>query len=158
VRWDGCFLDAGVPLNSNLNCLIGGKGTAKSTVVETIRHAFTLPIESEGVREQATALLDETFPSSAKISLLVEVAKPRPARYLIERTGRDLPLVRTADTEEILDGVQPSGLFHPIIFGQKEIYETASRLESQLNLLDRYCASELEPLGAREATVAADML
>jgi hypothetical protein len=157
VRWDGCFLDAGVPLNSNLNCLIGGKGTAKSTVVETIRHAFTLPIESEGVREQATALLDETFPSSAKISLLVEVAKPRPARYLIERTGRDLPLVRSADTEEILDGVQPSGLFHPIIFGQKEIYETASRLESQLNLLDRYCASELEPLGAREATVAADI-
>jgi len=156
-RWDGCFLEASLPLNPNLNCLIGGKGTAKSTVVETIRHAFNLSIESDGVREQATALLDETFPSSAKISLLVEVAEPQPSRYLIERTGRELPLVRSAHTEEILDGLQPASLFHPIIFGQKEIYETATRLESQLNLLDRYCASELEPLQAREATLLGDV-
>lgn len=157
ARWDGCFLDASLPLNANLNCLIGGKGTAKSTVVETIRHAFNLPIESDGVREQAEALLDETFASSAKITLLVEVAKPRTARYVIERTGRELPLVRSADTNEILDGVSPASLFQPIIFGQKEIYETASRLESQLNLLDRYCQSELEPLEARETALLTDI-
>src|SRR5207244_2921015 len=100
------FLEAGIRLNPNLNCFIGGKGTAKSTIVETIRHAFELPVQSEAVRDQARALLNETFPTSAKLSLLVEVPEPRPTRYIIERTGQDRALVRAADTGEILDGLQ----------------------------------------------------
>lgn len=157
AQWDGCFLEAQFPFNSNLNCLIGGKGTAKSTVIETIRHAFGMTIESDAVRDQAASLLTEIFPSSAKISLLLEVPTPRPTRYVLERTGNDRPIVRSADTQEILDGLAPTTLCRPIIFGQREIYETAMRLESQLSLLDGYCASELEPLFSRERSLVKDI-
>jgi PHP family Zn ribbon phosphoesterase len=145
AQWDGSFLDAAEPLNPNLNCVIGGKGTAKSTVVESIRHAFGCEIPSEDVRTQAESLLNETFPSSAKLSLLVEVPQPQPTRYLIEKTGREQPVVREADSGQLIEGLQPLDLFRPIIFGQKEIYETALRIESQLELLDSYCNEELQP-------------
>ena len=157
AQWDGAFLEAALPVNRNLNCLIGGKGTAKSTAIETIRHAFDIPIESQAVSDAATALLAETFPSSAKLSLLVEVARPHPARYIIERTGQDRPLVRAVGSGEIVEGLEPSSLFRPIIFGQKEIYETAQRIDSQLKLLDRYCAAELEPLQDQDSALVADI-
>ena len=157
AQWDGCFLEAETPLNPNLNCLIGGKGTAKSTAVETIRHAFDIPIETDAIRNQAVALLSETFSSSGKISLLVEVHEPGLARYIIERTGQDPPLVRDADSQDIIEGLKPTSLLRPVIFGQKEIYETAMRLQSQLRLLDRYCSGALQPLQARETSLVGDI-
>lgn len=150
AEWDGTFIDAAIPFNANLNCLIGGKGTAKSTVIETLRHAFGLPIASQAVAEQAEALLAEVFPASGKLSLLVEVPEPQPTRYIVERTGRERPIVRDADTGSIIAGLEPLGLFQPVIFGQKEIYETALRMESQLDLLDRFCGDDLTALRQQE--------
>jgi len=144
--WSGAFLEAELPLNPDLNCLVGGKGSAKSTFIESLRHAFDLEIAAPEIGEQAEALLRETFPQQAKLSLLVEVPDPKPTRYVIERTGRDRPLVRDATSGEIISGLAPSAVMRPIVFGQKEIWETAQRVESQLALLDRYCQSELTSL------------
>lgn len=155
AAWSEAFLEAGVPLNPNLNCLVGGKGSAKSTFIESIRHVFDLDIAAPEIAEQAQALLGEAFPQQAKLSLLVEVPDPEPTHYVIERTGRDRPLVRDAGSGEIIPGLMPSAVMRPVVFGQKEIYETAQRVESQMALLDRYCESELGPLQSDESAAVA---
>ena len=157
AAWSEAFLEAEVPLNPNLNCLVGGKGSAKSTFIESVRHAFDLDIAAPEIDKQAQALLSETFPQQAKISLLVEVPDPSPTRYVIERTGRDRPLVRDATTGEIIAGLAPSAVMRPVVFGQKEIYETAQRVESQLALLDSYCEGDLAPLLHSEERVLAKL-
>src|SRR5690606_3238821 len=41
IGWQGGFLDGlGLHLNENLNVLVGGRGTGKSTVIESIRYAL----------------------------------------------------------------------------------------------------------------------
>ncbi|MDZ7261417.1 MAG: hypothetical protein ONB05_04855, partial [candidate division KSB1 bacterium] len=43
AKWEGGFVDGlSIHFNNNINCLIGGKGTGKSTVIETLRYAFGL--------------------------------------------------------------------------------------------------------------------
>jgi hypothetical protein len=153
ARWDGAFLRAEIPFNENLNCLVGGKGTAKSTVIETIRHAFELDIPSDTIRLQAFELLSQVFRSSARVSILIEVTEPAQARYVIERTGNDPSIVRSAETGQIVEGLRPAALLKPSIYGQKEIYETAQRLSSQLALLDRYCSEELSSLDREVRTL-----
>jgi hypothetical protein len=157
ARWDGCFLDGEIALSPHLNALIGGRGTAKSTAIETLRHAFDVPIEQPDAARRAEGLLRENFPAAAKVAVLVEVPDPKPTRYVIERTGHERPLVRLADGGEILEGVSPREILRPIVFGQKEIRETAQSLESRLALLDRYCAGEIEPLVSRVAALDAEL-
>jgi DNA repair ATPase RecN len=149
-HWDGAFFDGALSLNPNLNCLVGGKGTGKSTIIESIRHAFDLPIANPQVAAQTKRLLAETFPVSAKVSVLIEVADPQPTRYIVERTGHERPLVRNGTTGELIQGLKPTELMRPVVFGQKEVYETAERIETQLQLLDDYCAEELRPLHEAE--------
>jgi ABC-type lipoprotein export system ATPase subunit len=156
MQWDGAFLQAEISVNPNLNCLVGGKGSAKSTIVESIRHLFDLPIRSDTIREQADTLLSEVFPTSAKVSALVEVSKPQVTRYMVERTGREKPIVRSGDSGDIVEGLAPADVLRPVVFGQKEIYETALHLESQLKLLDGYCGDEVTAIQADvRATVQA---
>ena len=44
IRWEGAsfFRTAGLSLSENLNSIIGGRGTGKSTLIESIRHVLEL--------------------------------------------------------------------------------------------------------------------
>jgi hypothetical protein len=48
VAWEGGFLDGvGFRLNENLNALIGGRGSGKSTIIESVRYTLGLePLEA----------------------------------------------------------------------------------------------------------------
>ena len=47
MTWEGGFLgDSSVHFNGNLNALVGGRGTGKSTMIESIRYVLGLePLE-----------------------------------------------------------------------------------------------------------------
>lgn len=55
--------------NPNLNCLIGGRGSGKSALVEIIRFAFNLDAKTEDSKKQATELIDYVLNSGAKITI-----------------------------------------------------------------------------------------
>jgi PHP family Zn ribbon phosphoesterase len=152
VMWDGDFLD-GVrfPLNSELNCLIGGRGTGKSTVVESIRYAFDLGFRSEDrdVISAAEELRQHAFRSGSKISLLIETEPPARTRYIIERTAPHAPVVREFDGEPRPD-LDARSLIAPCIYGQKEIYGIAQNARARLDMLDGVAAENLRQVKDRE--------
>lgn len=150
LSWEGGFLD-GVrfPLNPELNCLIGGKGTGKSTVIESIRYAFDLDFRTDEVREAATQLRESALKSGSKVSVAVETGPPNPTRYVIERTAPHAPVVRDELGTPHPD-LSPQRLLAPLVYGQKEIFGIAQEDQARLDLLDNFATDELRDAVERE--------
>ncbi len=150
VSWEGDFLD-GVrfPFNPQLNSLIGGKGTGKSTVVESIRYAFDLGYRTEEVQRAANDLREHAFRSGSKVSVVVETDAPASKRYIVERTAPHAPVVRDSDGQPRPD-LDANTLVRPCIYGQKEIFGIAQNTSARLEMLDGFAANDLRDVLARE--------
>jgi energy-coupling factor transporter ATP-binding protein EcfA2 len=143
VKWDAGFLgDVGFPLNPELNALIGGRGTGKSTVVETIRYAFDLGHRTGDVKDAAELLRQRAFKSGSKISVVIETDAPARKKWVIERTSPHAPVVRD-ELGQPRPELDPQQLLRPCVYGQKEIYGVAQDPPALLSLLDGFCADEL---------------
>jgi ABC-type cobalamin/Fe3+-siderophores transport system ATPase subunit len=150
VSWEGGFLDGiRFPLNPELNCLIGGKGTGKSTVIESIRFAFDLDFRTDEVRAAATQLRESVLRSGAKVSVFVETSPPNPTRYVIERTAPHAPVVRD-ELGNAHPELDPQRLLAPRVYGQKEIYGIAQEDQARLDLLDNFATTALRDALERE--------
>lgn len=153
VHWEAGFLDAVFfPLNPELNSLIGGKGTGKSTVIETIRYAFGLGFRTSEVERAVEALRDNAFKSGSKISIVVETDAPARKRYVIERTAPHAPVVRD-DLGQPRPELDPQQLLKPCVYGQKEIFGIAQEPPALLSLLDGFCADELRSVAEKEREI-----
>jgi energy-coupling factor transporter ATP-binding protein EcfA2 len=138
VAWEGGFLDrATVYFNPNLNVLIGGRGTGKSTIVETIRAVLGLEAVGDEARKAHEGIVRHVLRSGTKISLLVRVHRPRMREYRIERTIPNPPLVRDEHGE--VSNLSPRDVLPRVeVFGQHEISELTKSREKLTRLLDRF--------------------
>ena len=138
LTWQGGFLDgAGIHFNDNLNVLIGGRGTGKSTVVESVRYVLGLDPLGEEAAVAHEGIIRHVLKSGTKISLLVCMHRPTKAYYLIERTVPNPPVVRDEDGN-ILPLVPGDVLQRVEIYGQHEISELAKSPERRTRLLERF--------------------
>jgi energy-coupling factor transporter ATP-binding protein EcfA2 len=143
VKWDGGFLNGiSSHFNKNLNCIIGGKGTGKSTVIETLRYVFDEKSKADKIEEQHNEILHEVFRSGSKISVLVEAHQPLPRKYIIERIYPESPVVKEIDGSPRGD-LKPKDIFRIEIYGQKEIYEISKDRQFQFRILERFVGDRL---------------
>ncbi|MEJ7657525.1 MAG: TrlF family AAA-like ATPase [Thermoleophilaceae bacterium] len=139
VSWDAGFLDGqSVGLSPELTCLIGGKGTGKSTIVESVRWAFDMdpPQESDAQR-----LREQVLKGGSKVTVTVKTAAP-PALHRIERTSPHAPVVRD-ELGSVLADVAPRSLMTPLIFSQKQLHDTAQSVQGRLELVDVFADDRL---------------
>ena len=110
LAWEGGFLDgAAIDFNPNLNVLVGGRGTGKSTVIESIRTVLGLE-----------AIIRHVLKNGTKISLLVRAHRPAVREYRIERTIPNPPLVR--DDHGEVSNLSPQDVLPRVeVFGQHEL-------------------------------------
>ena len=154
ASWESDFLDGvGFGLNAELNCLIGGKGTGKSTAIETIRYALDVKYRIEDVERAADTLRSHAFRSGSKVSVMVETATP-PRRYLIERTSPHAPVVREMDGTARPE-LDPGQLLNPRIYGQKEIFGIAQNETARLEMIDGFAEVDLRDATSRERQMLA---
>lgn len=141
IAWEGGFLDGqSIHFNPNLNVLIGGRGTGKSTVVESIRAALGLDPIGEEAAQAHQGVVRHVLKSGTKVSLLARAHRPAVREYRIERTIPNPPIVKDCDgrvsnlsPEEVLPRIE--------VFGQHEISELTRDGSKLTRLLDRF----LEP-------------
>jgi len=131
--------------NPNLNTLIGGRGTGKSSVIEALRYGLALEPRTVATQAQSRQIADTTLRAGTRVTIFYEMADG--TRYQITRRKGSEPEVYDVATGESR-AVAPARLLPggaPVeVYGQKEIYEISTNVEFQLNLLDTYIA---EPLG-----------
>ena len=139
MGWQGGFLDgAAFHFNPNLNVLVGGRGAGKSTVIESLRHVLGLEPLGEEARATHMGILRNVLRSGTKVSLLVRCRRPSPRNYRIERTIPNPPVVRDAETGNVLS-LTPADVFRGVeIYGQHEISELTKSPEKLTRLLERF--------------------
>jgi len=138
MSWEGGFLDGtSVHFNGNLNVLVGGRGTGKSTMLESVRYTLGLEPLGEEARRAHEGFVRYVLGSGTKISLLVRSHKPSARSYTIERSIPNPPVVKneagevlTLSPKDVMPGVE--------VFGQHEISELAKSPEKRTLLLERF--------------------
>ncbi len=138
MTWQGGFLDgAAIHWNENLNVLIGGRGTGKSTIIESIRYVLGMDPLGEEAYKSHVSIIRQVLRSGTKISLLVRSYYPDKRHYLIERTVPNPPVVKD-EAGRVINLVPGDVIPQAEIFGQHEISELAKNREKQTHLLDRF--------------------
>ncbi len=138
LAWEGGFLDgAAIHFNPNLNVLVGGRGTGKSTVIESIRTVLGLDAVGDEARKAHEGIIRHVLKNGTKISLLVRAHRPAIREYRIERTIPNPPLVRD-DRGEVSNLMPRDVLPRVEVFGQHEISELTKSREKLTRLLDRF--------------------
>lgn len=153
IGWEGGFLGGGrVCFNDNLNVLIGGRGTGKSTVIESIRYVLQAdPLGADAQKAHATIVKD-VIRNGTKISVRVRTRTPDTRDYVIERTVPNPPIVR--ESSGAIARVAPRDILPRVeILGQHEIAELARQPDKLTQLLNRFRKSRTDIAGAKQAAL-----
>lgn len=142
MAWQGGFLDGrAVCFNENLNVLIGGRGTGKSTVIESLRYVLGLEPLGQDAKTAHDGIVKHVLKSGTRITLVVRVHHPARREYIIERTVPNAPVVKD-DAEQTLAYKPLDVVPRAQVFGQHEISELTKDGEKLTRLLDRFIASD----------------
>jgi hypothetical protein len=142
IAWEGGFLDQiAIHLNENLNVLVGGRGTGKSTIIESIRYALGAAPKAEEARRVHESIVRNVIKAGTKISILVRGRKHISADYVVERTVPNPPIVRNAAGDVL--PIAPIDLLGAVeIYGQHEISEIAKSADKRTALLARFVSHQ----------------
>jgi predicted ATPase len=138
MAWEGGFLEGTrLHFNGNLNVLIGGRGTGKSTIIESLRYVLGIDPLGEEASKAHQGVLKHVLKSGTKVSLLVRSHHPAKHDYTIERTIPNPPVVKdelgnvlNLSPRDVVPGVE--------VFGQHEISELTKSREKLTLLLERF--------------------
>jgi len=156
IAWEGGFLDGvKIHFNEDMNVLIGGRGTGKSTVIESLRYVLRQEAVGEEAQRMHESIVQQVLGSGTKVSLLIRIENPSTREYLIERTVPNPPKVK--DQEGNVLDVGPEDVLEEVeIYGQHEISELAKDRAKLTRLLDRF--AEVDPnLGERKASLRREL-
>lgn len=149
LRVRGGFLSGlDLTFSPHLNCVIGARGTGKTTILELLRFALlTKPLAAmdEDFRELIKANLKD-----GALTLDVETKDGR--RYTIERTQHGQPSVTDEQGQSVRFDLALSGIFDVDAVGQNQIEAVAKSTDLQLELLDRVEHDRVRALKAEIVT------
>ena len=156
LAWEGGFLDrAEVGFNPNLNVLVGGRGTGKSTIVESIRAVLGLDAGGAEAQKAHEGIVHHVLRNGTKLSLHVRSHRPAIREYRIERTIPNPPLVKD-DVGEV-SSLAPADVLPRIeVFGQHEVSELTKSPEKLTLLLDRFVKRD-DALARRKADLRREL-
>ncbi len=135
----GGFLD-GVQLEfaDGLNCIIGGRGTGKTTVLELIRFALDMLPDRRldaAERRRIENLVAQNL-AGGRVELWIEIKDG--LAYTVSRSWGEEPIVLSADGRSTGVSLRNGRLFRADIYSQNEVERVAERTDCQLALIDRF--------------------
>lgn len=134
-----------LPLNASLNCLIGVRGSGKSTLFEVIRYALGVALDTRAEKTYKDELVKRLLSSGGKTT--VRVCDPNKQKtYRIERICGERADVYDDVTNTLLPNFNLTTEVLPALyFGQKDLVEIGEAGFSQ-SLIERFFGERLKPL------------
>lgn len=135
----GGLLDgARINFASDLNCIIGARGTGKTTILELVRYALDeLPKRelSPAARKRVDALVEGNL-QGGRVELQVETRDG--LRYFVVRAVGEEPIVLDAERNPTALSLDENAFFRADIFSQNEVENIADHARFQLELIDSF--------------------
>jgi hypothetical protein len=137
AKISGGFLEGGkLEFTSGLNCIIGGRGTGKTTILEFIRYALGLmPDPKLSPRSRAHSVVQNNL-SSGRIKLDIQTAHGM--RYTADRPWNHDCQVLNEQGEPTSVSLLRDRIFKADIYSQNEIEQIATDTGFQLKLIDQF--------------------
>jgi len=146
IKVDGGFLNGTViQFNNHLNCLIGGRGTGKTTVIEFIRYALDfmpdIRLEPKKARE-LDKLIAANLGNGNTITLKIETQSG--LKYTVRRkSSEDTNVIKDNKGDVKQLDFRRSQVFDAEIYSQNDIENAASNPLDQLRIIDKFREEEL---------------
>ena len=151
----GGFLDGmNIEFADGLNCLIGARGTGKTTVLEFIRYAMD-DMPGDGAARKRIESLVEGNLQGGRIEVAIQNRDG--LSYIVSRSTGEPPVVLDAGRSPTEINLRSGGLFSADIFSQNEVEAVADEAGSQLNLIDNFRASKITSFDHRIRALNADL-
>lgn len=133
---NGYFDGLRLHFSDNLNAVIGGRGTGKSTLLECLRYALELSPIGGDAQKTHQGLVRHALDNGGSLHVQVRSAAQLGRRYTISRRFGEPAEVR--DEDGGLSRLQPRDLLPGAeIYGQNEILEIARNRDLALDLVRR---------------------
>ena len=146
----GGFLDgARLEFSDNLNCLIGGRGTGKTTVIEFIRYALdAFPPGEDGrpICREINALVRSNL-GGGRIQLTIETKDG--LTYVVNRTLGEESQVLAADGKPTGISLGHGAFFSADVYSQNQIESISNNPRFQLVLIDGFVEQQVNEIQAR---------
>jgi DNA repair ATPase RecN len=154
LRVTGGFLGGAVlEFADGLNCLIGGRGTGKTTALEFLRFGLGLMPDPKTHPQRHRAIEGLVKANLGGGRLSIELETKTGMHYTAERGAAEaVQIVNEAGTAVPIS-LDRDQIFGADVFSQNQIEEIASNPAAQLALLDRFEESETQTI-ARELELA----
>ena len=151
----GGFLDGlDVDLADGLNCIIGARGTGKTTVLEFVRYAMDALPTDGAARKRVESLVEQNL-AGGRVEVAVRTKDG--LAYIVSRSAGDDPVVLDENRNPTELGLRSGGLFKIDIFSQNEVEAIADQATSQLDLIDNFEAERIAGIEHRIRTLKADL-
>ena len=143
----GGLLDGSrISFSPGLNCVIGARGTGKTTILELIRYTLdALPKKdlAPAARKRVESLVEGNL-QGGRVELEIETKDG--LRYCITRSVGEAPIVLDADRNPTGIVIGGSSFFRADIFSQNEVETIADHGKFQLELLDSFAPERIEDI------------
>jgi len=151
----GGFMDGtDIEFSPGLNCIIGGRGTGKTTLLEFIRFVLDAMPEDAAARKRVESLLGRNL-DFGRVEL--EIQTRDGVSYVVSRCPGEDPVVMNADGSHTNITLKAGGFFKADIFSQNEVESIADRSLSQLDLLDNFEAERIADLTSQIKHVTVEL-
>ena len=142
--------DQEINFSPNMNNLIGGRGTGKSTVIEYLRVVLgqNAAIRGKDARDNFEKIRQTIGPQT---SIEVEIEQDGAAYRLQSLGGQTAAVVHGAPIPNL------PKFFQARILSQREIYAIAEDREARARLLDDLIRNALDPIGRRAEDLAREI-
>jgi len=151
----GGFLDGlDIDLADGLNCIIGARGTGKTTVLEFVRYTMDALPTDGAARKRVESLVEQNL-AGGRIE--VTVLTKDGLGYIVSRSAGDDPVVLDENRNPTDLSLHSGGLFNVDIFSQNEVEAIADQASSQLDLIDKFEAERIAGIEHRICTLKAEL-
>jgi len=139
----GFFKGAKLQFADGLNCVIGGRGTGKTTVLEFVRYVLNQMPDEKAAPARAKALKALVQSNLGTGRIRVGVRTKHGVGYLAERPWNDSPQVLNEQGEATPISFDRDLIFKADIYSQNEIEEIATNLSLQIALIDKFIEEDI---------------
>ncbi|MBF0395739.1 MAG: hypothetical protein HQK78_03130 [Desulfobacterales bacterium] len=140
----GGFLNGmNIEFDDNVNCIIGGRGTGKTTLIEFIRYVLNRMPDKDISSSQFKAIKKLIQNNLGNGELRLKIETMDGLLYQIEKNFEGETLVFDENGEPADISLDKGTLFNAEIYSQNEIEDIANDPYYQLGLIDKFISSEI---------------